>query len=114
MYERGLECVCKCQCESHPRDLRGNFEGHEVPTVVAPIRTQKPEQSAVTCPPHHPVSTQVPQGHSQQTSGPEPLRPAASVCIGSVCTCHKVSGTSLPAQQLSSSFLGLFVNLPRY
>lgn len=43
--------VCVCQCKSHPKDVRGNFEGHKVQTLVAFTRTQKPTESAVTSPP---------------------------------------------------------------
>ena len=73
MRECGLEGVRKRQRESHPGDVRGNLEGHPARPVLAPMRTQKPKESAVTCPSHprHPVSgTQVHPGARPEDSRP--------------------------------------------
>lgn len=90
-------CVHKCQCESHPEDVRGNFEADEVQTPVTPTRTWKPRESSYLPPPCHPLSTQVTQGHLHRgTPGPGPPGPRVSVAIGQVRTCCEASGPSCP------------------
>lgn len=79
MYSCGLGCVCKCQCESHPRDVRVNSEGHEVQTRIAPTRTQKPRESAVTCPQSPSEYPGHPGAWPAQTPGSEPLGPGVSI-----------------------------------
>lgn len=76
-------CVCKCQCESHPADVRGNFEADEVQTL-APTRTWKPRESAVICS-QSPNEYSCHPGAQPQTPGPGPFGPRGRECVSAVC-----------------------------
>lgn len=82
-------------------------------TIVAPTKTEKARESAVTCSRSH---SEYPGLPGEQLATLQALSLfSQSECSRQPCT-HLLRSVRpfLPAQQLSSSFLGLFVNLPRY